>query len=84
VALSTCSLLRALRSLGTRLSRVSLAPLSGQQVCFFLEPLQLWDAREHARRRKFFSDVNAVIALVSGMRAPCQATGKELGFCSEQ
>lgn len=24
-------------------------PLSGQKLCFFLEPLQLWDAREHAR-----------------------------------
>lgn len=37
-----------------------------------------------ARRRKFFNDVNAVIALVSGMCAPCQARGEELGFYSEQ
>jgi len=56
------------------------SPLSGQRVCFFLEPLQQWDAREHAKRRKFFSDVNAVIALVSGMCAPCQARERNSGY----
>lgn len=62
----------------------SLSPCHANKFAFFLEPLQLWDAREHARRRKFFNDVNAVIALVSGMCAPCQARGEELGFYAEQ
>lgn len=85
VTLGRCSYRIPCTAWGTSISCISLVTLSGQQKCaFFLEPLQLWDAREHARKRKFFNDVNAVIALVSGMRAPCQARGEELRFDSEQ
>lgn len=47
----------ALHNFGTSPSRGSFFPVPGQRVCFFLEPLQLWDARERARRRKFLADI---------------------------